>query len=125
MHSVIETSTFLTDCRRAGLSEDEVSEIVAAISNDPMAGDKMPGTGGALKRRFPGRGKGKSGGYRTVTYFAGEDVPVLMLALVNKGERADLSQAERNELRRELAGYAADYRASMRKRAASSRKGRR
>jgi hypothetical protein len=30
----------------------------------------------------------------------GDDVPVLMLALINKGERADLSQTERNELRR-------------------------
>lgn len=57
-----------------------------------------------------------SGGYRTVTYYAGEDVPVLMLALINKGERADLSQAERNELRKELAGYAEDYRTSVRRR---------
>ncbi len=51
-----------------------------------------------------------------MTYYAGEDVPVLMLALINKGERADLSQAERNELRKELAGYAEDYRASVRRR---------
>ena len=116
MHTVIQTSAFLADCRRAGLSNDEVFDIVVAISKNPMAGDKIPGTGGALKRRFPGRGKGKSGGYRTVSYFAGDDVPVLMLALISKGERADLSQAERNELRKELAGYAADYRASVRKR---------
>jgi hypothetical protein len=32
------------------------------------AGDLIPGTGGARKRRFAGRGKGKSGGYRTVSY---------------------------------------------------------
>jgi hypothetical protein len=51
-----------------------------------------------------------------VTYYAGDDVPVLMLALINKGERADLSQAERNELRKELAGYAEDYRNSVRDR---------
>ncbi len=88
----------------------------------PQAGDPIPGTGGALKRRFAGRGKGKSGGYRTVSYFAGEDIPVLLLALINKGERADLSQTERNELRKELAGYASDYRANLRKPVVALRK---
>jgi hypothetical protein len=77
---------------------------VDAIADDPTAGDLMPGTGGARKRRFRGRGKGKSGGYR------GDDVPVLALALVDKGERADLTKAERNALARELANYAREYR---------------
>ncbi len=117
MHTVIETPSFLADCRNAGLSDDEMSSIVAAISTDPTAGDLIPGTGGARKLRVAGRGKGKSGGYRTVSYFAGGDIPVLLLALISKGERADLSQAERNELRKELAGYARDYRASVRNRA--------
>jgi hypothetical protein len=114
MHAVILSATFLADCHDAGLSEDEVSKIVAAISSNPLLGDIIPGTGGARKYRFAGRGKGKSGGYRTVTYYAGEDVPVLMLALINKGERSDLSQAERNELQKELAGYAQDYRDGIR-----------
>ncbi len=122
MHAVIETPTFIADCRDSGLSEDEVSNIVAIIAADPSAGDIIPGTGGARKLRFAGRSKGKSGGYRTVSYFSGEDVPVLLLALINKGERADLSQAERNELRNELAGYARDYRANVRKRAMMSRR---
>lgn len=121
MHAVIETPTFLADCHHAGLAEDEVTEIVRAIAADPLAGDPIPGTGGARKRRFAGRGKGKSGGYRTVSYFAGDDVPVLLLALINKGERADLSQAERNELRSELAAYAKDYRASVRQRLGSKK----
>lgn len=122
MHAVIETPSFITDCRSAGLSDDEVSNIVALIAADPSAGDIIPGTGGARKLRFAGRGKGKSGGYRAVSYFAGENVPVLLLALVNKDERADLSQSERNELRNELAGYARDYRANVRKRAVNLRR---
>lgn len=126
MQTVIETSSYLADCRRAALSDEEMSGIVAAISAEPSAGDLIPGTGGARKLRFPGRGKGKSGGYRTVSFFGGDDVPVLLLALVSKGERADLSQAERNELRKELASYAADYRTSLRKRMlGSKRRGRR
>jgi hypothetical protein len=122
MQAVIQSMAFLADCRDAGLAEDELSDIVAAISESPSLGDLIPGTGGARKRRFPGRGKGKSGGYRTVTYHAGDDVPVLMLALISKGERADLSQSERNALRQELAGYAEDYRAGVRKRVPMRRK---
>jgi hypothetical protein len=37
-------------------------------------------------------------------------VPVLLLSLVNKGERSNLSKAEQNELRQTLAEYADDYR---------------
>jgi hypothetical protein len=122
MQAVIETPTFLHDCRR--LSEEERLLIVAAIAADPQVGDLIPGTGGARKRRFPTRSKGKRGGYRTVSYYAGEDVPVLMLALISKGERADLSQAERNELRKELAGYAKDYRAGVTKRGTPLKGGR-
>jgi hypothetical protein len=62
-----------------------------------------------------GRGKGKSGGYRVITYFAAADVPVVLLALVSKGQRADISQADRNALRAELSGFAADYRAGVKR----------
>jgi hypothetical protein len=122
MHAVIETPTYLADCRQAGVSDDEMSDIVAAIAIDPSAGDLIPGTGGARKLRFAGRGKGKSGGYRTVSFFGGKDIPVLLLALISKGERADLSQAERNELRKELAGFAESYRPNVRKHAMRSRR---
>jgi len=91
MHTAIQTPTFLADCRNAGLSDDEVTSLVVAIASDPLSGDLIPGTGGARKRRFAGRGnKGKSAGYRTVSYYAGDDVPVLMLRLIDKGERANL-----------------------------------
>jgi hypothetical protein len=49
-----------------------------------------------------------------VTYYAAEDVPVLLLALINKGERSDLSKSEQNALRAELSAYADDYRKSVR-----------
>ena len=70
----------------------------------------MVGTGSARKVRFARRGQGKSGGYRTVHYYGGDDVPVFLLALVSKGQRANLSTAERNTLRAELAHLADDYR---------------
>ena len=110
MHAVIETPTFVRNCEDAGMSDDERLAIIDAIAADPHKGDLMPGTGGARKRRFPGRGKGTSGGYRTVSYYAADDVPVLLLALIDKGDRADLPKAEQNALRALLSRYAATYR---------------
>jgi hypothetical protein len=76
-----------------------VVAIITAIAANPLAGDLIPGTGGARKVPFGGRGKGKSGGYRVITYYAAEDVPVFLLDVYGKGDRIDLSQAERNALR--------------------------
>ena len=111
MHTVIRTPTFLSDARASGLSEEEQADIVSLVAANPRLGDIMPGTGGARKLRIAGRGKGKSGGYRVVTYYAADDVPVLLLALINKGERANLTRMERNELRSALQDYAEAYRA--------------
>lgn len=113
MHAVLTTETFEADASDAGVSEDEIAVMVAWLSDNPQAGAIMQGTGGARKVRFAGKGKGKSGGYRTVHYYGGEDVPVFLLALIDKGERANLSKAERNALAIELSGLADDYRAGV------------
>jgi hypothetical protein len=119
MQTVIRTPTFLSDAKAAGLSEDEQNNIVSEISKNPTAGAIMEGTRGCRKLRFAGKGKGKRGGFRTVHYYAGDDVPVLLLALIDKGEDENLSKAERNELRIELAGYADDYRQGVIEKAAA------
>jgi hypothetical protein len=90
-------------------------EIIAAIAADPLAGDLMAGTGGARKLRHSGRGKGKSGGYRTIHYFGGDEVPVFVLALYGKGERDNLAKAERNALAAVLPKIADAYRKDARK----------
>jgi hypothetical protein len=118
MHTVIQTPEFIGDAAAAGLSDDEVEQIVNTISAKPSIGDLMTGTGGARKVRFGGRGKGKSGGYRVVTYFCADDVPVFLLGLFSKGEKDNLSKAERNALRKELDGIGEDYRAASRLRVA-------
>jgi len=115
MQSVIETPDFLRDADRAGLTAEERGRIVTKLASEPTAGVDIPGTGGARKLRFAGRGKGKSGGYRVITFYAGQDIPVFLLNVFAKGDKVDLSQAERNELRRELAGLAADYRYGVRR----------
>jgi hypothetical protein len=88
--------------------------IIAYIAEDPARGDLIKDTGGARKVRFAGKGKGKSGGYRIITYYAAEDVPVFLLDIYSKGTKANLSQAQRNTLRKILSALAAEWRASVR-----------
>jgi hypothetical protein len=113
MKTVIETPSFIASARQVGLSDEFRSFIVETIADDPMMGEIMAGTGGCRKSRFAGRGKGKSGGYRTVHYNGADDVPVLLLVVLDKGDRDNLSQAERNELRSLMRTYEAEYRAGV------------
>jgi len=96
VQTVIETADYLLDAKRAGLNADERENIARLIAEHPDAGDKIPGTGGARKLRVAGRGKGKSGGYRVITFFSGSDVPVFLLNVFAKGEgRSDAAGTAR------------------------------
>lgn len=113
MQSVIETPAFTKAAAAAGMSADEVAAVVTMLAADPEIGDVMQGTGGARKVRVAGRGKGKSGGYRVITFYAAADVPLFLLDCYGKGDAANLTKAERNELRTILAGIADAYRAGV------------
>ncbi len=98
MHTVVETPAYLAAATDAGLSEEEREAIKVALSREPETGDLIVGTGGCRKVRFAGRGKGKSGGYRVITFFTGSELPLFLLTVFGKGERSDLTQKERNGL---------------------------
>lgn len=84
----------------------------------------MEGTGGARKLRVAGRGKGKSGGYRVITFYAADDVPIFLLDLYGKGEKANLTKAERNSLHAILSTLADEHRKSVARKVATLRTGR-
>ncbi|MGH6952375.1 MAG: type II toxin-antitoxin system RelE/ParE family toxin [Vitreimonas sp.] len=87
LHTVAETPEFLRKAAAAGMGEEERGAIVRAIAANPKAGDLVPGSGGVFKRRFAGRGRGKSGGYRTMVAYLGPDAPAYALSLLSTGER--------------------------------------
>jgi hypothetical protein len=87
-HAVAELPQFIRDAE------------ALEVSIDPLKGDEVRGSGGVRKVRFAGRGKGKSGGYRVITAYFGADVPVYLLAILSKGERANFSAAEIDGFRR-------------------------
>jgi hypothetical protein len=98
LHTVAETRAFQRQAADAGMSDAEISALVSYLASNPTAGDEITGTGGCRKVRVAGRGKGKSGGYRTITFYSGEQMPVFLLAVFSKGDRANLSRDERNAL---------------------------
>lgn len=109
LHTVVETPEFLGGARRV-FSETERKELIDFLATNPASGDLIQGTGGARKLRWGAKSKGKRGGARVISYYGGPTLPVFLLAVFAKGERADLSQAERNELRQVLADLADEYR---------------
>lgn len=99
MITVVETPTFSKDVKRANLDEDEHSELINFLASNPKVGAVMEGTGGVRKVRFAAQGRGKSGGYRVVYYYHNDEIPLFALALFAKNEKANLSKADRNELK--------------------------
>lgn len=98
MQTVIETPAYLASAKDENISDEERHAIVNYVAANPDAGVLMAGTGGARKLRFAGRSKGKSGGYRIITFFANQDMPVFLLDIFGKDTQENLSQGERNEL---------------------------
>ncbi|MEC9246651.1 MAG: type II toxin-antitoxin system RelE/ParE family toxin [Pseudomonadota bacterium] len=102
MQTVAELNSFRRAAEDAGMSDDDIQDLIAYLANNPDAGDEIPGTGGCRKVRFRIRGnnKGKSGGVRTITLFSGDDLPVFMLTVFGKSQKVSLSKAERNGLKK-------------------------
>lgn len=98
MHTVVETKAYIIAADIAGLAGEERTQIVTMVAFDPEAGEIMPGCGGARKLRVKKPGKGKSGGYRVITYYAGKDFPTFLLTIFGKNEKTNLTQGERNAL---------------------------
>lgn len=123
MHTVIETPAFLAAAKDEKVTVEERHEIVSFLAINPDAGDIIPGTGGARKVRFGGRGKGKSGGYRVITFYADADIPVFLLDIYGKDTQANLSKAERNEMRKVLTALPKAWRDSVGERVGKIRSG--
>lgn len=109
MQTVVETPSYLADAERL-LSPQERKAVVDRLAADPACGVVIPGSGGVRKVRFGFGGRGKSGGARIVYLFSGESLPVFMLAIFAKNEKANLSAAERNGLERLVTSLIEDYR---------------
>src|SRR5262249_58961766 len=95
--TVFETAAYLARAAKS-LSDAEQDAVVEMVAREPTCGTLMEGTGGVRKVRFAIGGRGKSGGVRVVYYFHSQSMPVYLLTVFGKNEKANLSRAERNAL---------------------------
>lgn len=110
--AVVETPWFLRDVASA-LTEPERQELVTFLAANPAAGVVMAETGGIRKLRWGTQGRGKRGGLRVIYYYHSEALPLFFLNVFAKNEKANLSQAERNELRSLVPRFVAGYQRRM------------
>lgn len=80
------------------MSVSERTDIVNYLATHPKAGDLIESTGGIRKLRWGRGSKGKSGGVRVIYYLHSDLMPLYLLTIFAKNERANLSASERHEL---------------------------
>ncbi len=97
MQTIVELPEFQK--RALGLlKEDEKISIINYLAAHPQSGDLIQGTGGIRKLRWSAQGRGKSGGVRVIYYYHNETIPLFLLTIFGKGEKANISKTERNDL---------------------------
>jgi hypothetical protein len=107
MQTVIETARF-TSSAKSLLTGQEIENLKEMIARNPEAGELIKGTGGFRKLRLARKGGGKSGGYRVITFFYNDNIPVFLIDVYAKNQKENLTKAQENELRK-IADILASY----------------
>lgn len=97
MQTIAEMPEFIKRAERL-LSAVEHEALINYLAEFPLAGVVMQGTGGIRKIRWAREGMGKSGGVRAIYYCHDGHMPLYLLTMFGKNEKANLSAAERNAL---------------------------
>lgn len=97
MHSVVELPSYIRVANKL-LHEDERDDLISYLAQHPLVGDLMEGTGGVRKLRWKRGSQGKSSGVRIIYYYHDDNTPLYLLTLFAKGDKVNLTRAERNDL---------------------------
>ena len=96
--TVVETPEFQRRARSL-MSEAERLALIDFVARNPATGVSIGG--GVRKFRFAREGAGKSGGYRVIHFFNAEDgMPIFLITVFAKNEKANLSSTELSALYR-------------------------
>jgi hypothetical protein len=96
------------------LTPESTEVLFDYVETFPESGDLISGTGGVRKLRWKtGKdNKGKSGGAR-ILYHYSKDILVLMLSVYAKSEKENITQAEKNELKKLIPQLVQKYREGL------------
>ena len=98
----VELPSFRAEWKKMGLTEADLLRLQQELLANPEVGSKMQGTGGVRKMRFAFEHRGKSGSIR-ICYVDFEKLEIIyLLAIFPKNEQENLSQAERNILKKKI-----------------------
>jgi hypothetical protein len=97
LQTVVETPEFLARSSKM-MSDEQRAQVVDMLARDPECGEIMQGTGGVRKVRVALARRGKSGGARVIYYFHSDRLPVFVLTVFAKNERANLTPTQRNAM---------------------------
>ena len=95
---IIETPVF-TRMVTSLLTDEEYRDLQNVLLVNPAAGDLIKGGGGIRKIRFAIRGRGKSGGVRTIYFWAKAKDQIYLLVIYPKSKKDTLTEAETAILR--------------------------
>jgi hypothetical protein len=90
MLTVVETPIFQKQAEKIW-SESERMGFIDWISQNPLAGDVIPGADGARKVRWTVAGKGKRGGSRVIYFNLSTDGVLLLVAVYAKTEQSNIA----------------------------------
>jgi hypothetical protein len=93
LQTVVELAEFQRRAK-AIMSDQEREAAINYIAANPEAGVSLGG--GLRKVRIPRVGGGKSGGFRTMYVFGGAHMPIFLLTVFAKNEKANLSKSEQS-----------------------------
>ena len=101
MYTFIETPIFERYAAEIWTNDERLA-FIAWLSNNILAGDVIPSTGGIRKVRWTRQGMGKRGGARVIYYNQLEDGRVYLLIVYSKAKFDNLPPAFLNQLREEV-----------------------
>jgi hypothetical protein len=97
MITIAETEPFQKKVAKL-LTLEEKEELIFYLSEQPHSGVLIQGTGGIRKLRWARSGRGKSAGVRVIYYFHSKMMPLYLLAIFGKNEKANISMEEKQIL---------------------------
>lgn len=93
MKTVIETPTFQKQAESIWTEEERLA-FISWISQNPLAGDVIPGADGARKVRWSVAGKGKRGGVRVIYFNWVEQDVLVLITLYQKSNQANIQAGD-------------------------------
>jgi hypothetical protein len=96
--TVTETPYFENEAKNL-ITDEEKTDFINYIAENPETGDLIIGTGGLRKIRTGAKNQGKRGGARVVYYYHDDDMPLYLLSIYGKNKKSDLSSDEKKAMK--------------------------